>query len=39
MAEQLSEQHTNRRDLLRLSGVGALGGLVLNGLAPQRASA
>jgi hypothetical protein len=39
MAEQLNERSTNRRNLLRLSGAGALGGLVLNGLTPQKAAA
>ena len=39
MADQLSKRSTNRRDLLRLSGAGALGGLMLNGLTPQKAAA
>jgi len=39
MSEQQNERSTNRRDLLRLSGASALGGLVLNGMAPQKASA
>ena len=39
MTEQRIKQTTNRRDLLKLSGVGALGGLVLNGVAPQKAVA
>jgi hypothetical protein len=39
MTEQLIKQHTNRRDLLRLSGMGALGGLVLSTLTPQKALA
>jgi hypothetical protein len=39
MSEQHIERSTNRRDVLRLSGAGALGGLVLNAMAPQKASA
>jgi len=39
MAEQPIKQPTNRRDLLKLSGVGVLGGLVLNAVAPQKALA
>ena len=39
MTDQLSKPSTNRRDLLKLSGAGALGGLVLNGLAPRQAQA
>ena len=39
MADQLSKRSTNRRDLLRLSGAGALGGLMLNSLTPQKAAA
>jgi len=36
MAEQ---QNTNRRDLLKLSGMGALGGLALSALTPRKALA
>jgi len=39
MADQRIKHPTNRRDLLKLSGAGALGGLMLNGLAPQKALA
>ena len=39
MAEQPIKPSTNRRDLLKLSGAGLLGGLVLNGAAPQKALA
>ncbi|MHC4517282.1 MAG: DUF6623 family protein [Planctomycetota bacterium] len=39
MADQRIEQPTNRRNLLRLSGAGALGALVLNGMTPQKALA
>jgi hypothetical protein len=39
MADQPFERSTNRRDLLKLSGAGVLGGLVLNGATPQKALA
>ncbi len=39
MAEQPFRSPTNRRDLLKLSGAGVLGGLVLNGVTPQKARA
>lgn len=38
MAEEQIRQH-DRRELLRLSGLGMLGGLTLNGLTPQKVSA
>lgn len=39
MAEQRIKQHTSRRDLLRLSGMGALGGLALSAVTQQKALA
>jgi hypothetical protein len=39
MTDQPIQRSANRRDLLKLSGAGALGGLVLNGMTPQKALA
>ena len=39
MTDQPIQRSTNRRDLLKLSGAGVLGGLVLNGATPRKALA
>lgn len=39
MSGQASNHQTNRRDLLKLSGAGAVAGLVANGLTPSQALA
>jgi hypothetical protein len=39
MSDQPIERRTNRRNLLKLSGAGAIAGLAVGGLAPRRAMA